>query len=251
MFAKDTSIRSAGAAALVAALLCLASAGVVSTTHAQGAEGRDYRRGDRPENGERAREPRTAPAPSPSGGDGGHVRRGDAGRDRGGWSGGDRGGRGDRGERRYRGGDRSHDRDRGGYGGGYREYRGPRHGGGYYGDGWRHRDYPRRTYWRSRPVVRLHVGWGYPFYCSPRYRYRVMHRPLVRTYVPEIQVDNYPPAGCYYWDPYCERSFENLDDYTEHLDGADHDEIVEIVDEDTGDYVRTLEMSGGYWSVRR
>ncbi len=248
MFAKHTSIRSTRAAALVAALLCLALAGVVRTTHAQGAEGRDYRRGDRPEAGERARGPRTAPAPSPSGGDGGHMRRGDDERGRGGWSGGDRG---DRGERRYRGGGRSHDRDRGGYGGGYREYRGPRHGGGYYGDGWRHRDYPRRTYWRSRPVVRLHVGWGYPFYCSPRYRYRVVHRPLVRTYVPEIQVDNYPPAGCYYWDPYCQRSFENLDDYTEHLDGADHDEIVEIVDEDTGEYVRTLEMSGGYWSVRR
>ena len=233
MFAKHTSIRSAGASALVAALLCMASVGMVVSAHAQGAEDRDYRRGDRPESGERARERRTAPAPAPSNGDGGHMRRGDIERGRGGDG--------------YRGGG-----GHGGYGGGG----GWRDGGGYrdhggYRDGWRHRDYPRRHVWRSRPIVRLHVGWGYPYYHSPSYRHYYARRPIVRTYVPEIQVDNYPPAGCYYWDPYCQRTFESLDEYTEHLDGADHDELVEILDQDTDDYVRTLELVGGYWGVRR
>ncbi len=69
--------------------------------------------------------------------------------------------------------------------------------------------------------------------------------------MPEIQVDNYPPAGCYYYDPYCQRAFVSLDEYTDHLDGADHDELVEILDQDTDEYVRTLELVGGYWGVRR
>jgi hypothetical protein len=237
MFAKQTSIRSAGASALVAALLCMASVGAVVSAHAQGAEGRDYRRGDRPESGERAREPRTAPAPAPSSGDGGHMRRGDIERGRGGDGHRDGGGYSGRG-----GGSRDH--------GGYRDRGGSRHGGGY-GDNWRHRDYPRRHVWRSRPIVRLNVGWGYPYYHSPRYRHYYARRPVVRTYVPEIQVDNYPPAGCDYYDPYCQRTFESLDEYTEHLDGADHDEFVEILDSDSGEYVRTLELVGGYWGVRR
>lgn len=73
----------------------------------------------------------------------------------------------------------------------------------------------------------------------------------MRAYVPEIDVENEPPAGCYYYDPYCEREFANLDDYTDHLDAERHSNTIEIVDRDSGERVRTLEYVDGYWGVQQ
>lgn len=229
------------AAALGAAIVLSAAPG-----RAQGDEGRQYRRGDRPQ---APPSERAQPSPAPSGG-GEKWRRGDEGRrdgggapgggekwrrgdverrDRGGWSGGWSGGGREYDGRRYRGGDR----DRGWYG-----------GGGYCPP-------PRPRYWhRPHRVIRVGIGFNY-YYPYGAHRHYSVRRPVVREYLPQIDVENEPPAGCYYWDPYCEREWNTLDEYTEHLDGADHGDTIEILDESSGEWVRTLVFVDGYWSVRR
>lgn len=223
------------------AALCAAALLAAKPGHAQGNEGREYRRGDRPQ---ASPSERVQPSPAPSGG-GEKWRRGDEGRRDGGMApgGGDK----------WRRGDLEH-RGRGGWSGGGRDY-GDRHryrGGdrGWY-DGGRRYPPPRRYYdRRPRRVIRIGIGLPYYYpYWSHRHHY--VRRPVVREYVPQIDVENDPPAGCYYWDPYCEREWSNLDDYTEHLDGADHGETIDILDESSGDWVRTLVFEDGYWSVRR
>ncbi len=62
---------------------------------------------------------------------------------------------------------------------------------------------------------------------------------------------NDPPAGCYYYDPFCDKRFANLDDYTEHVDSQDHAKTIEIVEKDSGERLRTLEFVGGYWVVQK
>lgn len=216
------NVRAAALAVALGAAVLLAGA----PAGAQGNDDRGYRRGDRPQ---APPSERVQPSPAPSG-SGDKWRRGEGDhRERGGWSG---GGSGDRGRnygdgRRYRGG------DRGGYHGG-RSYHAPR---------------PR--YWH-RPYRSIRIGIGLPYdYPYWSHRHYVVRRPVVREYVPQIEVDNEPPVGCYYWDPYCEREWTTLDEYTEHLDGADHGETLDILDSSSGDWVRTLEFEGGYWSVRR
>ena len=44
-----------------------------------------------------------------------------------------------------------------------------------------------------------------------------------------IDVTNDPPAGCYYYDRFCDRQFSNLDDYTEHVESQDHPKTIEII----------------------
>ena len=66
----------------------------------------------------------------------------------------------------------------------------------------------------------------------------------------EIQVENEPPSGCYYYDPFCGHEWASLDEYTEHLDGQDHELTIEIVERDSGRHVRTLEFSGELWGVK-
>ncbi|MFN8588998.1 MAG: hypothetical protein U0704_14500 [Candidatus Eisenbacteria bacterium] len=233
--------RSAGACALGAALVAVMLMAAAATGRAQGGEGREYRRGDRPDAPSRER---VQPAPS-SGGE--KWRRSEGGRREGGRDAGGYGsapGGGDkwrRGELEHRGG------GRGWNDGGWRGHGGDR---GWYGGG-RHYSPPRR-YWR-RPHSSFRVQIGLPYY-YPYWSYRrhyVIRRPVVREYVPQIEVENDPPAGCYYWDPYCDRGWDTLDEYTEHLDGADHGNTVEIVDESSGEWVRTLVFVEGYWSVRR
>lgn len=217
--------RNVRALALVAAL---GAVGLLAhaPVGAQGNDDRGYRRGDRPQ---APPSERVQPSPVPSGG-GGKWRRGEVEhRDRGGWSGGGRGGDGHRydGGRRYRGGDRG------------------------WHDGGRYAAPPRPRYWH-RPRHSIRIGIGLPYYYPYwSHRHYAVRRPIVREYVPQIEVDNEPPSGCYYWDPYCERDWNTLDEYTEHLDGAEHGETVDILDESTGRWVRTLVFDDGYWSVRR
>lgn len=249
------SVRNAGSAALGAVLLSAALVLCAGAARADDDGGRQLRRGDRPQSAQREqaapREQRVqwrdtgrrgsegersySQRPNqerrgdrPQGGGSDHLRRGDGYRGNGGSGGGRHYGNGGR---RYGGGDHY-------YGGGRRYY-----------DGNRYRAPYRVRYARPHRVIR--VGLGLPYYCPPSYRGYVVRRPVVREYVPSIEVENYPPAGCYYYDPYCQREFANLDDCTEHLDGADHSNLVEVVDETTGEVVRTLEFVDGYWGLRR
>lgn len=184
-------------------------------------------------------------------GDGGRIRGGSGDR---GYRGDDRGYRG--GDRTYRGGDRSY-RDRGGRGyyGGPRYYnRAPRYRGpsSYYYSSYPYWRPPvRYRYLRPRTFVSFGIGLGLPYYCPIGYRTVVVREPVVREYREEIQVENLPPPGCYYFDPICGQEFGDLDSYTDHIDREGHTQAIEIRDRDSGEYVRTLEFVGGYWVVQR
>ncbi len=113
-----------------------------------------------------------------------------------------------------------------GYSGGYRRY-GPR---GYY--------YPR-----SRSYVHFGIGFGYPYYGDYGPTRVVVARP-VRT----ILIANYPPSGCYYYDPYCDMRFDCLDDYYEHMQDCGHDATLEVID-GSGDCVGTYGYVNGEWTI--
>ena len=66
----------------------------------------------------------------------------------------------------------------------------------------------------------------------------------------EIEVNNLPPAGAYYYDTYCHQRFSNLDDYTEHLDHKRHSQTISVIDNDSKKTIRTLEFVDGYWQVQ-
>jgi hypothetical protein len=221
----------------------------------------------------------------PGGGRGGRTRGGGGeSRYKGGGSG-SQGGGGDRvysgSERRYKGGGGSQGGwgdganrgggrtyggggyvDRGGraYGGGSR-YRGsaPYYGsrGSYYGGPPYHSGYVRygRPYrygcGRPHSYVSFGIGLGVPYYCPPAYHYYVAPHPVIEEPSDLIDVENLPPAGCYYYDPFCDRQFADLDTYTDHIDRETHGKTIEIIDRDSGDRLRTLEFVDGYWSVRR
>jgi hypothetical protein len=133
------------------------------------------------------------------------------------------------------------------YGGGGRVYGAPRY---YYGGGPYYGAYGYRLI-RPRTVVRLGVGFGFPYYCPPAYRTVYESYPVEVESGASIEVTNEPPAGCYYYDRFCDLRFSNLDDYTDHLQSQDHANTIEIVQEDSGDTLRTLEFVDGYWSVKR
>ena len=138
------------------------------------------------------------------------------------------------------------------YGGGGRSNWGDRYYGGarYYG-GRGYRGPIGYRYARPRSFVSFGLGIGLPYYCPPAYRAYVEPYPGVGEVGPQIDVENEPPAGCYYYDPFCEQRFSTLDEYTDHIDGQDHPKTIEIVRQGTGDRVRTLEFVGGYWSAQQ
>ena len=103
--------------------------------------------------------------------------------------------------------------------------------------------YPRTCYF-------VGFGIGLPYYCPTTYRHHVVRQTIVR-YAYEIQVENLPPAGCYYYDPFCGQEFQDLDSYTDHIDHEGHEYTIEILYRDSGDFVRTLEFAGGFWVVQR
>jgi hypothetical protein len=67
----------------------------------------------------------------------------------------------------------------------------------------------------------------------------------------EIDVENEPPAGCYYYDTSCHQRFATLDEYTEHLDSHHHDQVISIVNSDSDETIRVLEFVDGYWQVQK
>ena len=148
--------------------------------------------------------------------------------------------------------------DRGGLArsGGTRDYGGARyHGGARYYGGARYcggasyyEPYVYR-YVRPRPVVSFGIGLGVPYSSPPVYRYEAEPQPVVVGPVASVDVTNEPPAGCYYYDRFCDRRFSNLDEYTDHLQGQDHAKTIEVVQEESGAGLRTLELVDGYWNV--
>ena|SRR5438105_4287739 len=123
------------------------------------------------------------------------------------------------------------------YPGGYPQHRSyyPRTGyyprSGYY--------YPRYHYWpRSYFSLGIGVGSPYYYYDSPVVVHRVRH----------IVIEDVPPAGCYYYDPYCDERFSCLDDYVDHLSDVDHEPILEVIDGE-GSCVNTYGYAGGRWSL--
>ncbi len=284
MRSPDLAARASSAGALVLGLALVAAATLlaVPASRAQGEgarrEGPAWREAGR--GGERARQGGEVR----SKGDGGRTRGGERisrGGDRS-RSGGDVRRRGDGGrtrgdDRAYRGGERSRTggdvrwkgdggrprggdwRDRDRRHDRVRVYRdAPR----YYGGTRYYRDYGPRRYYREwydarpylhrypRTITYVSFGLGLPYYCPVRYRHVEYRYPVVR-YAHEIDVDNLPPRGCYYYDPHCDVEFPDLDSYTEHLDHEGHGVTIEIRDLDSGGYIRTLEFVGGYWVVQR
>jgi hypothetical protein len=119
---------------------------------------------------------------------------------------------------------------------------------------------------RPQTYIRFGFGGGYSStYCPPAYVYDVAPAPVyverAPAYVdpapappdqgPEVDVANEPPAGCYYYDPFCDQRFPNLDDYTQHLQDHDHSQTISVVEQDSGDTLRTLEFVNGVWQVRK
>ncbi len=179
------------------------------------------------------------------GGGGGHTYGGGGGHTYGGGGGGHTYGGG--GGRTYGGGGGHYYGGGGRYYGGVRYYRG---GAGYYGPyGYR--------YSRPRTFVSFGIGLGLPYYCPPAYRYVVEPYPVVEHYPVDVEsgrpidVTNEPPAGCYYYDRFCDRQFSNLDDYTDHIESQNHENTIEIVQRDSGDRLRTLEFVDGLWRVKQ
>lgn len=66
----------------------------------------------------------------------------------------------------------------------------------------------------------------------------------------EIDVENLPPAGSYYYDPYCYREFRDLDTYTAHLDREHHARDLQVIERSSGRVLRTLEFDGDVWGVK-
>ena len=155
----------------------------------------------------------------------------------------------------------------------------------YYGGARHYGAYGYRSV-QPRSVISFGIGFGVPYYSPPAYRYDVEPYPVAtesgtsmivtpsqpppvetepgpsmntpsqpppvetesRT---QVDVTNDPPAGCYYYDRFCDRQFSNLDGYTEHVESQDHPKTIEIIRKDSGDRLRTLEFVGGYWSVQK
>jgi hypothetical protein len=267
------SARGAGSAALRVALLAAMMILAAGTSQADRNDGRGSGRGGRTQNGGGDRNYNRGGNRQDGGGGGTYN-----GRDRkGGGGGGTYNGGGNRhdgggggtysggGDRKYKGGGGRVYNGGGGRtysggggraysGGGGRTYSG---GGGYvYGGGTRYyggRRYygaPSYRYVRPRTVLSFGIGLGLPYYCPPAYhRYYVEHVQVVSS--TSIDVDNYPPAGCYYYDPFCDREFSNLDDYTDHIEGQDHPRTIEIIVRNSGDRMRSLEFVDGAWRVDR
>ena len=189
--------------------------------------------------------------------------------------------------REYGGGGRAYARGGPGYVGGGRRYAGQ--GGRYYGGGApcyggaRYYGYDGYRFVRPRRVISFGIGLGVPYYSPPIYRYYVEPHPVEVEPGPsvvapdqppvetepgpsmntpdeppsletesgsQVDVTNNPPAGCYYYDRFCDRKFSNLDDYTEHVERQSHPKTIEIIRKDSGDRLRTLEFVGGYWRVQ-
>jgi len=153
-------------------------------------------------------------------------------------------------------------------GGAVVRYRAPRtyYGGGYpvsgncYG-GVRYYRPVYRPYYYSRPRTVFQIGLRFgSSYCPRPTRtyvdYDVERAPVYtepdRVGVSDdFDVTNEPPAGCYYYDPFCEQQFSNLDDYTAHLDSHDHGQTVEIIERDSRRTLHTLEFVNGEWQVQQ
>ena len=82
-------------------------------------------------------------------------------------------------------------------------------------------------------------GYGYGYSCAPN-----AYGPGFST---SFVLTNLPPAGYYYWDPYCQSRYGSLDFYLSHFDDVDHRRVVEVIDVDSGRPVYEYRYSRGRW----
>lgn len=129
----------------------------------------------------------------------------------------------------------------GAYGGGHAY---PRHN--YYGGG-HYYGYPRFS-------IGVGLGYGYPYYSDRYYSrgygncgggYAGYASPNAVRVAPRIA--NLPPYGYYYYDPYCDQEFASLDLYLTHVREQQHENVVEVVDEQSGRVAYALEYYRGRW----
>ena len=133
------------------------------------------------------------------------------------------------------------------YAGGGRTYGGA----GYYRGGLRYHGGGGYRYVHPRSYVGFGIGYGSPYYYyPPAYAYYAEPCPVAVEAGAQIDVTNEPPAGCYYYDRFCDRRFSSLDEYTEHIENQDHPNTIEVVEKGSNDALRTLEFVRGYWQVR-
>jgi len=135
-------------------------------------------------------------------------------------------------------------------------------GRGFYG-GARYSRAPGHYHPRSYFSFGFGLGLGSaPYYYRPYPYYYPHSQPYViykdkepeKDAEPQIDVENEPPKGTYYYDPYCDLDFKSLDDYTHHLDTIDdndHPKTIDIVSDESGKKIRSLEFVDGYWSVKQ
>ena len=126
--------------------------------------------------------------------------------------------------------------------------------------------------WRSRSTGSRHSTPRYQpvEYGSPVRRYRPAYDP-VRSYYPvrsysvryyhpgrafaprprfslSVAIGDFPPDGCYYYDPYCEESFASLDIYLDHIHRHHHPRVFQVIAIDGGYPVSSYCWSDGGWA---
>lgn len=139
------------------------------------------------------------------------------------------------------------DGHRGSYGSGHVR------GGGFSGTRYR---YDRGGY-SVRRYRSAHADRGYyPVrrYVTTRYRYPVhYYRPAHFYYSSfprvafSIGISNFPSAGYYYYDPYCDESFASLDLYLGHFHHHHHPRVIEVIAIDGGYPISSYCWDDGDW----
>ncbi len=144
-----------------------------------------------------------------------------------------------------------------------------RGGGGHYypGGGYDYRPWYgyHPYYYHPHAYMSFGFGWGWPayYYYAP-YPVVVQQQVVVPGTTDEARsgtsmvdptttfdVTNAPPDGYFYYDKYCDQRFKDLDDYTDHLRSHDHAPTVEILQNEDGSRLHTLEFDGSVWRVKK
>lgn len=166
---------------------------------------------------------------------------------------GHRGGWGAGGGSRGAGGSGVRYRDSGGPGGfsgrsGYGSlgYRGGISGRSWSGGGYRggYATYRYRSYWAPR------YDYGVRYRYPVRYSYyypRRFHSYFGPSFGISFVLTNFPAAGYYYYDPYCDESFDSLELYYDHFHSYHHPRVIEVISIDGGDPIGSYCWRGGEW----
>ncbi len=115
-----------------------------------------------------------------------------------------------------------------------------------------------------------HGGWGHPghyrYGYAPVRQYHYAYRPIYYYRAPYVHVrraypycaspsfslgfaiGNVPPAGYYFYDPYCGSEFSSLGGYLAHVDAYSHPAIIHLLSVDVGAPRFAYRYARGYWA---